>query len=113
MSKAYGADAPPSSNIRDTLESVAMIARELGMDPVAFRRKNLLRDGRPQASGTVLQGLHAEGGARLEVTRGLVEACHDLGVGAFGEDTVVVLAGSSTAIDSMPTRLQAFCFMRT
>jgi CO/xanthine dehydrogenase Mo-binding subunit len=32
-----------------------LIARELGMDPVAFRRKNLLRDGRPQASGTVLR----------------------------------------------------------
>ncbi len=32
-----------------------LIARELGIDPVEFRRKNLLRDGRPQASGTVLQ----------------------------------------------------------
>ncbi len=31
-----------------------LIARELGIDPVEFRRKNLLRDGRPQASGTVL-----------------------------------------------------------
>ena len=32
-----------------------LIARELGMDAVAFRRKNVLRDGRPQASGTVLK----------------------------------------------------------
>ena len=32
-----------------------LIARELGIDPVEFRRKNLLRDGRPHASGTVLQ----------------------------------------------------------
>ncbi|HUC49426.1 MAG TPA: xanthine dehydrogenase family protein molybdopterin-binding subunit [Xanthobacteraceae bacterium] len=32
-----------------------LIARELGIDPVEFRRKNLLRDGRPQASGTVLK----------------------------------------------------------
>jgi CO/xanthine dehydrogenase Mo-binding subunit len=32
-----------------------LIARELGMDTVAFRRKNILRDGRPQASGTVLK----------------------------------------------------------
>ncbi|HKU47549.1 MAG TPA: xanthine dehydrogenase family protein molybdopterin-binding subunit [Burkholderiales bacterium] len=32
-----------------------MMARELGLDPVAFRRKNLLRDGRPQATGTVLR----------------------------------------------------------
>jgi CO/xanthine dehydrogenase Mo-binding subunit len=32
-----------------------MMARELGLDPIAFRRKNLLRDGRPQATGTVLR----------------------------------------------------------
>jgi CO/xanthine dehydrogenase Mo-binding subunit len=32
-----------------------MMARELGLDPVEFRRKNLLRDGRPQATGTVLR----------------------------------------------------------
>jgi CO/xanthine dehydrogenase Mo-binding subunit len=31
-----------------------LIARELGIDPVQFRRKNLLRNGRPHASGTVL-----------------------------------------------------------
>ena len=32
-----------------------MIARALEMDPLAFRRKNLLRDGRPQATGTLMQ----------------------------------------------------------
>jgi CO/xanthine dehydrogenase Mo-binding subunit len=32
-----------------------LIARELGADPVAFRRQNLLREGRPQATGTVLR----------------------------------------------------------
>jgi CO/xanthine dehydrogenase Mo-binding subunit len=32
-----------------------MMARELGLDPIAFRRRNLLRDGRPQATGTVLR----------------------------------------------------------
>ena len=32
-----------------------LIARELGIDPVAIRRKNILRDGRPQASGTVMK----------------------------------------------------------
>jgi CO/xanthine dehydrogenase Mo-binding subunit len=32
-----------------------MIARALKLDPVAFRRQNLLRDGRPQASGTILK----------------------------------------------------------
>jgi CO/xanthine dehydrogenase Mo-binding subunit len=32
-----------------------MIARALGMDPIAFRRRNILRDGRPQATGTVMR----------------------------------------------------------
>jgi len=32
-----------------------MIARALGMDPLAFRRKNILREGRPQATGTVMR----------------------------------------------------------
>src|SRR6476661_473739 len=31
-----------------------MIARELKLDPVEFRRKNLLRDGRPHATGTII-----------------------------------------------------------
>jgi CO/xanthine dehydrogenase Mo-binding subunit len=29
-----------------------LIARELGIDPLAFRQKNILREGRPQATGT-------------------------------------------------------------
>jgi CO/xanthine dehydrogenase Mo-binding subunit len=32
-----------------------MVARALKLDPVEFRRKNLLREGRPQASGTILR----------------------------------------------------------
>jgi CO/xanthine dehydrogenase Mo-binding subunit len=32
-----------------------LIARALGIDPVEFRRRNLLRDGRPQATGTILR----------------------------------------------------------
>ncbi len=32
-----------------------MIARALKIDPVEFRRKNVLRDGRPQATGTILK----------------------------------------------------------
>jgi CO/xanthine dehydrogenase Mo-binding subunit len=32
-----------------------LIARGLGIDPVAFRRKNILREGRPQATGTVMR----------------------------------------------------------
>jgi CO/xanthine dehydrogenase Mo-binding subunit len=32
-----------------------LIARALKMDPVEFRRRNILRDGRPQATGTVMK----------------------------------------------------------
>jgi CO/xanthine dehydrogenase Mo-binding subunit len=32
-----------------------MMARELGIDPIEFRRRNLLREGRPQATGTVMK----------------------------------------------------------
>ncbi len=32
-----------------------IIARELAIDPVEFRRKNILRDGRPQATGTLMR----------------------------------------------------------
>ncbi len=32
-----------------------MIARALALDPIAFRRKNILREGRPQATGTAMQ----------------------------------------------------------
>ncbi|MGZ8154497.1 MAG: xanthine dehydrogenase family protein molybdopterin-binding subunit [Burkholderiales bacterium] len=32
-----------------------LIARALDMDPVEFRRKNLLREGRPQATGTIMK----------------------------------------------------------
>jgi CO/xanthine dehydrogenase Mo-binding subunit len=32
-----------------------MIARALKMDPLEFRRKNILREGRPQATGTIMR----------------------------------------------------------
>jgi CO/xanthine dehydrogenase Mo-binding subunit len=32
-----------------------MIARALKLDPVEFRRRNILREGRPQATGTIVQ----------------------------------------------------------
>jgi CO/xanthine dehydrogenase Mo-binding subunit len=32
-----------------------MIARALGVDPVEFRRRNILRDGRPHASSTIMR----------------------------------------------------------
>ena len=37
-----------------------MIARELGIDPLEMRRKNILREGRPQATGTVMHGAEIE-----------------------------------------------------
>jgi CO/xanthine dehydrogenase Mo-binding subunit len=37
-----------------------IIARELKMDPVEFRRKNLLREGRPHATGTILKDAATE-----------------------------------------------------
>ena len=32
-----------------------LIARALKLDPLEFRRKNILRDGRPQATGTIIK----------------------------------------------------------
>ncbi len=37
-----------------------MIARELKIDPVEFRRKNILRNGRPHATGTVIKDAEIE-----------------------------------------------------
>jgi len=38
-----------------------LIARELGIDPVEFRRRNILRNGRPQATGTVMRDAEIAG----------------------------------------------------
>jgi CO/xanthine dehydrogenase Mo-binding subunit len=37
-----------------------MIARALNMDPVAFRKKNILREGRPHATGTIVRDAAVE-----------------------------------------------------
>ena len=37
------------------------IARKIGMDPLTFRRKNLLREGRPQATGTIIRDAAIDG----------------------------------------------------
>ena len=42
-----------------------MVARALGIDPVEFRRRNILRDGRPHASSTIMR--HAAIDSVLEV----------------------------------------------
>ena len=38
-----------------------LIARELGVDPMAFRRQNILKNGRPQAVGTILVDTEIDG----------------------------------------------------
>src|SRR5437764_14571133 len=48
-----------------------LIARELGIDPLEFRRKNLLREGRPQATGTKMTDAAIE--KVLERTAALLE----------------------------------------
>ncbi len=48
-----------------------MMARELAIDPFEFRRRNLLREGRPQATGTVMKD------AALEKVLERVEALMD------------------------------------
>ena len=50
-----------------------MMARELGIDPIEFRRRNLLREGRPQATGTRDEGRGAREGA------GTARRAHELG----------------------------------
>src|SRR5207247_1534285 len=37
-----------------------IIARELGIDPVEFRRQNLLREGRPHATGMIMTDVDLE-----------------------------------------------------
>jgi CO/xanthine dehydrogenase Mo-binding subunit len=37
-----------------------IIAREMGIDPLAFRRRNVLREGRPHATGTIVSDLEID-----------------------------------------------------
>lgn len=46
-----------------------MIAREMGIDPVEFRRRNVLRNGRPQASGTIVEDADIEASMDLVLER--------------------------------------------
>jgi CO/xanthine dehydrogenase Mo-binding subunit len=56
-----------------------MIARALKLDPVEFRRRNILRDGRPHATGTIMREARIEAvldvvAARLSDTASFVRA---------------------------------------
>ncbi|HEY2529097.1 MAG TPA: xanthine dehydrogenase family protein molybdopterin-binding subunit [Xanthobacteraceae bacterium] len=59
-----------------------LIARELGIDPVEFRRKNILRDGRPQASGTAMKDAAVAGVLDALATRLGFNAPFDRGGGS-------------------------------
>ena len=37
-----------------------IIAREMGIDPLAFRRRNVLREGRPHATGTIVSDMEID-----------------------------------------------------
>ena len=68
-----------------------IIARALKIDPAEFRRLNLLREGRPQASGTILKD------APLDAI--LYRLCHRLNWNApFDRGTGVVRRGRGLAI---------------
>jgi CO/xanthine dehydrogenase Mo-binding subunit len=58
-----------------------MIARALGVDPVDFRRKNILRDGRPQASGTPMRDAAVEAVLDAVAARMTWSAAFDRGSG--------------------------------
>jgi CO/xanthine dehydrogenase Mo-binding subunit len=58
-----------------------MIARALKLDPVELRRKNLLREGRPQASGTILRDAPIEAVLDQVCERMHWQAAFDRGTG--------------------------------
>lgn len=58
-----------------------MIAEALGLDKVEFRRKNLLRDGRPQATGTIVRDAGIEKCLDDLITRMRWKAPFDRGSG--------------------------------
>ena len=68
-----------------------MIARELGVDAVAFRKKNLLREGRPQPTGQVLKD------AAIETVLDRIAERLNWG-GPFDRGTGVVRRGRGLAV---------------
>jgi CO/xanthine dehydrogenase Mo-binding subunit len=60
-----------------------LIARELGIDPIEFRRKNILHDGRPQATGTAMRDAAIERVLDTLAARMNWSAPFDRGTGAL------------------------------
>src|SRR5229473_971771 len=59
-----------------------MMARELGIDPIEFRRKNILREGRPHATGQIVQDAKHEAALERVVERLNWKQPLDRGTGA-------------------------------
>ena len=58
-----------------------LIARELGIDPLEIRRKNILRNGRPQATGTIMADAAIDEVLERTATRMTWDAPFDHGTG--------------------------------
>ena len=69
-----------------------IIAREMGIDPLAFRRRNVLREGRPHATGTIISDMEIDAvldllEKRMDWTRpfdrgsGIIRRGRGLGIG--------------------------------
>jgi len=58
-------------------------ARALGIDPLGFRRKNILRDGRPQATGTPMKDAATEAVLERLAKRMNWDAAFDRGQGTL------------------------------
>jgi CO/xanthine dehydrogenase Mo-binding subunit len=60
-----------------------MMARELKLDPLEFRRKNLLRDGRPHATGTIIADVKLDAALERVAQRLKWEQPFDRGTGTL------------------------------
>src|SRR5947209_11671894 len=83
-----------------------LIARELGIDPLEFRRRNILREGRPQATGTPMRDAAVE--KVLERTATLLDwgKPFDRGSGTIKRGRGIAL-GFKACIDRKSTRLNS------
>jgi CO/xanthine dehydrogenase Mo-binding subunit len=82
-----------------------MMARALKIDPIEFRRKNLLRDGRPQATGTILKDAALEAVLDQVADRLRWKAPIDRGSGAIrrGRGVAVALKAAISPTTSVAT----------
>jgi CO/xanthine dehydrogenase Mo-binding subunit len=87
-----------------------MIARELGIDPLQFRWKNLLRDGEPQATGSIMRDAPMERVLERIARRLNWDAPFDRGNGRYrrGRGLAVALkAGTSPTTSTATVNINA------